>query len=77
METGAGVVPPLLLKMSSPRSPTVIPPMSLAVPLFWTKKVPVVNALIPPAPTKPFGFELPLLAASAAPRPSKFGLFSS
>ena len=73
--TSAAVSP--LLAMKKPSLPTVIPPMSLAVPLFWTKKVSVTKALISPAPTNPSGLELPLLAASAASRPEKLGLSSS
>jgi hypothetical protein len=56
--------------MNSPRSPTVIPPISLAVPLFWTKKLSVKSTVIPPAPTKPSGFEVPLLLPSSVSRPA-------
>jgi hypothetical protein len=63
--------------MNSPPSPTVMPPMSVAVPLFWTKKVLVGKIVIVPAPTKPLGFDVPLLVPSAVSRPVKFGLVSN
>ena len=72
-----GVVPLLVFAMNSPRSPGVIPPMSFAVPLFWTKNVLLTKLLIAPAPTKPSGFEVPPLTASAASRPVKLELPSS
>ena len=55
--------------MNSPPEPTVMPPMSVAVPLFWTKSVLVTSAVIPPALTKPRGLEVPLFVESAVSRP--------
>ena len=72
-----GTVALFALTMNRPVSPTVIPPMSAAVPLFWTKKVLVVKTLIPPAPTNPRGLDVPLFVASAASRPAKLGSASS
>ena len=74
---GAGEAPELLLNTNRLLSPTVIPPMLAAVPLFWTKKVLPMSAVIPPAPTKPSGFEVPLFVASNVSRPVKLGFASS
>ena len=45
--------------------------MSVAMPLFWTKKVLTGKIVIVPAPMKPSGFDVPLFVASAASRPEK------
>jgi hypothetical protein len=71
------VLPVPKLSMNRPPSPTVMPPMSVPVPLFWTKKVLVGKMVIVPAPTKPLGFDAPLLVPSAVSRPVKLGLASS
>jgi hypothetical protein len=71
------VLPVPKLSMNRPPSPTVMPPMSVAVPLFWTKKVLPGKIVIVPAPTKPLGLDVPLLVPSAVSRPVKLGLASS
>jgi hypothetical protein len=49
--TIAGAAPPAELTIVSPPSPTVSPARSSVTPLFWTKKVLEILAVIPPAET--------------------------
>jgi hypothetical protein len=46
MLTASWSVPVARLSMNSPPLPTVIPPMSSAVPLFWTKNVSLPRTVI-------------------------------